>query len=77
MTRSPGVAALLAAVFALAAATLVLHPRAAVPAVVLCALLHAARYTRVALVLLVVLMIATLVGVRVDAVPPGPWGGQR
>ncbi len=77
MTRSPGGAAVLTIALALTAATLVLQPRAAVPAVVLCALLHAARYTRVALLLLVVLMIASLVGVRVDAAPPAAREGQR
>lgn len=74
MTRSH---AALLPVFALTAAALVLHPRAAVPAVAFCALLHTARYTRLALVLLVVLMVGTLAGIRVDAAPPAPRGAQR
>ena len=61
----------------LAAVTVALHPRGAIPAVVLCALLHLGRYTRFAAALLVVLMIATLVGVRVDAAPPARAGVER
>ena len=72
MTR-PGAATVLGIpVVGLAAATVALHPRAAVPAVAFCALLPVARYTRLAVVLLVVLMIGTLAGVRVDAAPPAP-----
>lgn len=70
--RMPGIAAV-----CLTAATAALHPRAAVPAVALCALLYAARHTRLAVVLLVVLMIGTLAGVRVDAAPPAPAGVER
>ena len=65
------------AVVALVALTTASHPRAALPAIVLCGFLHVARYTRFALVLLAVLMVATLVGVRVDAAPPAPVGVER
>ncbi len=44
----------------LGAVTFALHPRAALPAIVVCALLHFARCSRLAAVLLVVLMIAAL-----------------
>ena len=70
MTPRSGAAALGVGAWALAAATLALHPRAVVPAMAVCGLLHAARYTRLATVLLVVLTIAALAGVRVDAAPP-------
>ena len=65
------------ALVALVALTTASHPRAALPAIVLCALLHVARHTRFALVLLAVLMVATLAGVRVDAAPPAPVGVER
>jgi hypothetical protein len=65
------------ALVALVALTIASHPRAALPAVVLCGLLHVARYTRFAVVLLAVLMVATLAGVRVDAAPPAPVGVAR
>lgn len=73
MTRS----APLVATLALAAVGLALHPRAALPAVVLCGLLHLARYPRLAVALLAVLMIAALAGVRVDAAAPAPVEGRR
>lgn len=66
-----------AVIVALAVITVTVHPRAALPAIVLCALVHGARYTRFAAVLLVVLMLATLAGVRVDAVPHSPSWAQR
>ena len=65
------------ALVALVALTTASHPRAALPAIVLCGLLHVARYTRFALVLLAVLMVATLAGVRVDAASPAPVGVER
>lgn len=77
MTRPSGAAALGVGAWALAAATLTVHPRAVVPAMALCGLLHAARYTRVATVLLVVLTIAALAGIRVDAAPPAVPGVER
>ena len=70
MSRPPALTALGVATLGLAAATLPLHPRAAMPAILLCLLLHAARCTRVAIVLLAVLMIGTLAGIRIDAAPP-------
>lgn len=70
MTRPSAAAVLGVLGCGLAAVALALHPRATVPAVILGALLHLARYTRLAAVLLVVLMIAALAGVRVDAAPP-------
>ena len=77
MSRPPALTALGVATLGLAAATLTLHPRAAIPAIVLCLLLHAARYTRLAIVLLLVLMIATLAGIRVDAAPPAAPRPER
>jgi hypothetical protein len=77
MTRPAAATVLGIAAVGLAAATVALHPRAAGPAVALCALLHVARYTRLAVVLLLVLMIATLAGVRVDAAPPAPPAVER
>jgi hypothetical protein len=65
------------ALVALVALTIASHPRAALPAVVLCGLLHVARYTRFAVVLLAVLMVATLAGLRVDAALPAPVGVER
>jgi hypothetical protein len=65
------------ALAALVALTTASHPRAALPAIVLCGLLHVARYTRFAVVLLAVLMVATLVGVRVDGARPAPVRVER
>ncbi len=65
------------ALVALVALTAASHPRAALPAILLCGLLHVARYTRLAVVLLAVLMVATLAGVRVDAAPPAPVRVER
>ena len=77
MRRAAGPRMFGIAAVCLTAATVAIHPRAAVPALAFCALLHAARRTRLAVVLLVVLMIGTLAGVRVDAARPALAGVER
>ena len=70
--RRPLIVVLAGALSALLLATVSLHPRASAPVLVLTSLLGVARLHRTAALLLVVLLIATLAGVRVDAAPPAP-----
>ena len=71
MRRQP-TKALAVPLLALLVLTVSLHPRATLPVVALAGLLGVARLYRTAALVLVLLLIATLAGVRVDAAPPAP-----
>ena len=70
--RRPLIVVSAVALIALVLVTVSLHPRASAPVLALTGLLGVARLHRTAAVLLVVLLVATLAGLRVDAAPPAP-----
>lgn len=70
--RRPPRRAFAVLLLALLAVTFSLHPRATLPVVALAGLFGVARLYRAAALVLVVMLIATLGGLRVDAAPPPP-----